>query len=314
MIDHKQNRYKSAFSKWEEESAVRAKPSRFTKENEHGEFFFTPELVPICDHQLVQRRGVQASKRLIIHHLYTHLNFTEHLEHEVVNHITFQIGKEKTGLILPPAMIADAWKIYVDEAYHYKFSAELVSKVISLTGVPLQKGRQPQFLTRLHTLLADETTETRSWLLLFFTIISETLISGTLMTVPQDQRVVPLVREIIKDHAEDEVRHHAYFAALIGHVWSQLSSSLKQKIGPFLPEFIVGFLEPDLTAVDVSLQQERFTKKEREWIIGETYTNERIQTDIQKASKVAVRHLRKHGVLDEPYTQEAFFKKGFLLS
>src|ERR687886_110138 len=42
----------------------------------------------------------------------------------------------------------------------------------------------------------------------FFTVVSETLISAILSDIPHDQRVVGAVRAVIADHAEDEGRHH----------------------------------------------------------------------------------------------------------
>ncbi|MBS7532007.1 diiron oxygenase [Hazenella sp. IB182353] len=312
MVSNHLSAYKSAFDNWEKQSAVRAKPNRFVEGKYGGEYFFSPELVPICEHAHVQSRDPQVRKNLIIRHLYTHLTFTEHLEHEIVNQMTFKIGKNQLGLELPISMRMDAWKIYVDEAYHFKFSADLLHKVQALTRIQITENQKPQFLNHLQNVLTDQSQQTKALIRLFFTIVSETLISGTLLKVPHDQRVVPIVREIIKDHAEDEVKHHAYFASLLKEVWPQLSAHQQKEMGLLLPDLIFGFLTPDLGALNHDLLAEGFSEKECAEMIEDTYRKNRVDEEIRRAAKVTINHFYQSDVMKNPYILEAFMQSGLI--
>lgn len=121
---NKQENYRNSFNHWDEVASVRSKPLRILNGEEiEGRLFFTPELVPVANHPLVQERGKEIIEKILIFHLYAHLDFTENLEHEVVNKVAYQIGRGRLGFDLPAPMMEDAWKLYVDEAYHLMFSA-----------------------------------------------------------------------------------------------------------------------------------------------------------------------------------------------
>ncbi len=313
QLDNTEIPYKSAFTGWDNVASVRAKPVRYLQEEDiEGKYFFTPELVPVTGHPLVQERGEKTVKQIIIYHLYTHLEFTENLEHEVVNYVAYKIGRKKLGIDLPFGMIEDAWKLYVDEAYHFKFSADLAQQVQQKTGVQLPRFSAPNFLYQLHKLLDEVPHSKHDLIYTFFSIISETLITGTLSTVPQDERVVPAVREVIGDHAEDEKRHHVYFAKLLGIVWERLSPENQRLVGPLLPTFIFSFCEPDFGAIRAWLRELRFSEKEMDRILEESFPSRMILDGVRNGCKITLRHLRNAGVFEEKYTEEEFHKRGLL--
>ncbi|NDI33445.1 diiron oxygenase [Chengkuizengella sediminis] len=302
--------YKSPFSTWDEVASVRTKPSRTYSQTqqEKSQFFFSPELVPITQHPLVQERGEKIQKIITVYQLYAHLDFTENLEHEAVNYVSFKLGRNTLGLDMPYEMIEDAWKLYVDEAYHFKFSAQLINQVELATGIERPLMEKPRFLRLLHQLASDVPPEKKDLVYLFFSIVSETLITGTLNVVPRDERIVPTVREVIGDHAEDEARHHVYFAKVLHQAWIQLSEADQRLIGTMLPKFIYGFLEHDLTLVRCWLKLLDFPKKLIERIIEESYPRDQIILDVRSGSKMTLKHFKRNGLFDEPYTREAFQK------
>ncbi len=107
--------------------------------------------------------------------------------------------------------------------------------------------------------------------MIFFTIVSETLISAILSGIPSDPRVVTAVRELVADHAQDEGRHHAYFSRLLEFTWPRLSKAQRALIGPLLPEMILAFLEPDFVAIAGNLRACGLTAEQIDQVMTESY-------------------------------------------
>ena len=107
--------------------------------------------------------------------------------------------------------------------------------------------------------------------MIFFTIVSETLISAILADIPADQRVVVAVRELVADHAQDEGRHHAYFSRLLEFTWPRLNKRQRAAIGPLLPEMILAFLEPDFVAIAGNLRACGLTAEQIDEVMTESY-------------------------------------------
>jgi len=62
------------------------------------------------------------------------------------------------------------------------------------------------------------------------------------------------VREVILDHAQDESRHHDYFASFLSIFWLELKPQYQSIISPLLPEIIFAFLEPDINVIKYYLK------------------------------------------------------------
>jgi hypothetical protein len=181
-----------------------------------------------------------------MHRLHAYLTFTTDLEQLVVNPVTQLLSRQRLGFELPTPMLRDAYKICTDESWHALFSEDLSDQIVEATGEPSIALPHPSFLTEVDRLSAGEDSEIRGLTRLFFTVVSETLISAILCGIPHDRRVITAVRDTVADHAEDEGRHHAFYAQFFEYAWHQLGSSQRRRIGPMLPEFIVAFLAPDL--------------------------------------------------------------------
>ena len=164
------------------------------------------------------------------------------------------ISRRRSGFDLPETMIEDAYKIYTDEAWHAQFSDDLQRQVAVKTGVGPSVFEEPNFFRKLKGSSTDLGPDEQRLVMIFFTIVSETLISAILSGIPSDTRVVTAVRELVADHAEDEGRHHAYFSRLLEFTWPRLNKTQRAVIGPLLPEMILAFLEPDFVAIAGNLR------------------------------------------------------------
>ncbi|MEU3726495.1 diiron oxygenase [Streptomyces sp. NPDC031705] len=305
--------YRSCFSSWENRSSVRAKPRRVLEELEAGKVFFPPELVPALYHPMVREREEEVIKSLLLQRLYIYLDFTADLEQLVVSPVTQLISRRRSGFDLPDEMVRDSYRICTDEAWHAQFSDDLQEQLIAATRErPCAARQQPYFLTRLEALKDGLEPQYRPLADLFFTVVSETLISSILSGIPKDQRVCTVVRETIADHAEDEGRHHAYFVKFFEYAWPQLTDRERDLVGALLPEFTLAFLRPD---VDAAHDMLRFTGLDFEAVTGvveETYPDGRLRAEMRAAAASTLRLFERNGVFESSKVADSFFQCGLL--
>ncbi|MFQ6025994.1 MAG: diiron oxygenase [Dehalococcoidia bacterium] len=300
--------YQSKLSRWDQQASVRAKPHRVMAEEEQGKLYFPPELVPHVQHPLILDRGEQIVRELLIQRLYVYMDFTEILEINAISPVLLQIARDQSGFDLPEEMVRDAYKIYVDEAYHGLFSDDLKRQVESATGVKPIQVPMPNFLRRLDEIESALPEEFQNLARMFFVFVSETLISSILADIPVDNRVATTVREVVADHAEDEGRHHAYFAKLLDFIWPQLTRQERAIAGPLLPQFIRSFLDPDLAAITSILAGYGLTPGETQQVVAESYLQATISSGAREAAKSTLRHIQRNGVLEDMETAEAFYR------
>jgi hypothetical protein len=215
------------------------------------------------------------------------------------------ISRRRSGFDLPETMIEDAYKIYTDEAWHAQFSDDLQRQVAVKTGVGPSVFEEPNFFRRLNALKRDLARADQQLVMIFFTIVSETLISAILSDIPSDARVVAAVREVVADHAQDEGRHHAYFSRLLEYTWPRLNRAQRELIGPLLPEMILAFLEPDFVAIAGNLRACGLTAEQIDQVMTESHPPAAIRAEIRADSRATIRHFERVGIVDDPRTAEA---------
>jgi hypothetical protein len=303
--------YRSPFRAWHTRAAVRTKPRRQIEDGEpRAHVYFPPELVPVSQHPLVQALGADTVNRVLIGNLHTYLEFTSELEHGAVNPVVSMISRRRSGFDLPETMIEDAYKIYTDEAWHAQHSDDLGRQVAMATGVGPSVFEEPNFFRKLngfqHGLGADE----QRLVMIFFTIVSETLISAILSGIPSDERVVAAVREVVADHDQDERRHSAYFSRLLEFAWPRLDKEQRALIGPLLPQMILAFLEPDFVAIAANLRACGLGAEQIDQVMTESYPPGMVTAGIRSASRATIRHFERVGVVEDPRTAEALEGSG----
>jgi hypothetical protein len=304
-------RSKDHLWRWYERATVRKSPRRLL-EIEANKLFFRPELFPASQHRLLINVGEESVRRSLILHLFDYLFFTEELEHEVVNRVAAGLAKGRYPITMAKHMQLAAYKIYIDEGYHALFSADVEDQIAEYTGVTKEHTIRPAFLNILQK-CQEAAGPQMNWLVdVFFSIISETLISGTLNKIPQDTRVVTVVRNIIADHAADEAVHHVYFAGLLELMWPQLTAKQTSFIGPLLPHLIKAFLAPDRTRIVMTLQSSGLSMTEAADVYEDCYPRAQVMKSIKTASAITLRYFRQCGALDQSQVADAFGEAGFL--
>lgn len=304
--------YRSPFGSWYERSSVRVAPRRVLGDGDGARHFFSPDMVPVARHPLVERMPPAVFREVLLQHLYRYLDFTAKLEYLVVNRTVAGIAHGSVGVELPEEMRFDALKIYCDEAYHALFSADLARQARDLSGVAPVLPAEPFFLRRLREIQEGSPPEFRPLVELVFVIVSETLISATLADVPVDETVVPAVREVIRDHAVDEGRHHAYFAAFLRILWGQLDERARDFTARVAPSLIDAFLRPDFDAVRAELRGYGLDADEAEQVVAEVYPDEVVREFFRTTAQQTVRYFHALGVLGRPGVAEEFARLGLV--
>ena len=305
--------YRSRFGEWNSRAGVRAKPRRVLLEDDSPEReFFSSGLVPLIDHPLVVNLGPESRRKLLVHHLYHYLDFTANFEIEVVNPAARMIALGNSGLELPPEMLLDAYKIYCDEGYHSFFSADIKLQVQAATGVEPLPYHFSEFLQRLHHAHDTVPQDLKHISGLLIVVVFETLISSILNTIPKDKRVVPAVREMVSDHAEDEAKHHAYFSALFDLLWRRPTKQERTILGPILPHFIVKSLEPDYLSIRRRLATFHLKPEEIDQIMEESYPWKKVIANLRKTASATLHLFERNGLFEDQQTLDAFRASGLL--
>ncbi|WP_073743348.1 diiron oxygenase [Streptomyces sp. CB02115] len=308
--------YVSRFERWDDLASVRRRPRRHFAAAEL-ELYFPPELYPVVLHPLVAAKGDAAVRGLLLQRLYDYLEFTTELETLAVIPVATKVSRGRSGLLLPDRMMSDAYKIVTDEAWHAQFSHEFTCEIEAETRVPWSlRGAcaPPAFLSRLDEIRARLPHGLRGAEGLLFAIVSETLISGMLSEIPRDNRLPLSVRKIIRDHAEDEGRHHVYFRSLLAHLWPALGSTEQAAIGPLIPKIIYAFLEPDYVQTARHLRDIGLSDEQVHQVVTESWPTGHVESGVAAAAAQLTRYLAEVGALRDKETYAAFEEFGLLQS
>jgi hypothetical protein len=99
---------------------------------------------------------------------------------------------------------------------------------------------------RLHDFVEATPEPWRELATLAYVIASETTFTAALNVAPTDQRVRRQIRELLRDHADDERRHQEYFADILRSLWLGTPPTEQKELAQLLIRALTLFLTPDL--------------------------------------------------------------------
>ncbi|KAA1243475.1 diiron oxygenase [Aquimarina sp. RZ0] len=274
--------YVSRFKKWQDTAVVRTKDHPTLQDFEEGLNFFSKKQSILLNHPRVNSLPEDKIQSLLVLELYNYLEFTVWLELGPVNEVCNLIRLPSFLPWLSQEMKDDALKIYVDEGAHAEMAFSLISKIEEYTKIKSLR-LEPNFLKELDDIILSQPKELEKMIKVFFVIISETLITGTLTGLPNDEEVQKAIREFALDHATDEGKHHAYFKQFFEILWPKMPEELQVKIGSVLPKMILAFLYPDTHVLKQILLQ-FFSEEESSEIINDLISSDIILNGIRKSS------------------------------
>lgn len=304
--------YSSAFSRWDTKSSVRSSPDRVESSSLQDATLFPDELVPMLSHEYFWNAGHGLREKVRLSHLERYLKFTLALETDAVNPVILNIARARDRLVLPPEMRQDAFRMYVDEAYHANFTYSLLRLLERERGISAIVVEVPYFLQRLAKIADATPADLRHHLISIFVSISELLITGTLNSVPKHESVADSIRLSINDHAADEARHHAFFAVYLPHYWDSLTYSEQQILAPRVPDLIDCFLKPDIPSQHLELISYEIPEKTIRSILDMTFNSEKFSHDKKRSARPVTKLLEKMGLCDSPVVNQRLVDLGLV--
>ncbi|MGB4967764.1 MAG: diiron oxygenase [Candidatus Saccharimonadales bacterium] len=304
--------YISPFNEWNSKASVRSRPQRhFIKNDCH--YLFSPSLFPIIKNSKICSGGEEVKKILLAQKLYSYLSFTDQLEIEIVLPACYNIINLKNNIEFEPSITHDARLIATDEAYHAFFCNLFLQEICTEINIKPINYKKPIFINSVNSLLSKESDlYYKDIIRIFCAFISETLITNTLSQIPKDSSVIQSVRELVKDHADDEFRHHRFFSFIIKVIWPHISYEKQCLIGCSIPQLIIDYLYPDTSQIVEWIVSIGFSIEEANLIIGDTFKHKDILSYIKEAARPTLHHLRVCGFLENPIIYQSFNDYGLV--
>jgi para-aminobenzoate N-oxygenase AurF len=295
--------YHSRFEQWEDKAVV--KQTHRIEPFDDKLLFFSPDVSPLFVHPEVRAAPDDVKRALLVLNLFDWLEFTVRLEMGPVNDSCNLLSWAHFLPWLPAEMRADALKIYTDEAGHAEMSHALARATERATGVTSLQLR-PAFLDAFDAILVEHDRYLDPLLTLCFTVVSETLITGSLKKLPRDDRVQSAVRAFARHHAEDEARHHHFFRELCEMLWPRLPYEVRVTVGPLLPEMILTFLAPEYEPTARMLHQFPETFEHPQRIAAEIVRSPEVVAGVRDSCLPTLRMFDKCGVFSDEEVLDAF--------
>lgn len=298
---------------WYKTAGVRTGIRRmFLDETEAGKVFFPEQLVPHLAHESVRALPAERLRELSVRHLYQFLLSATHVETRIVNRAAEMIATNRAGLDLPPSARLDAFKVYCDEGYHALYSLDLADQIAAVTRIPIPECDYGGLVTRLEETGQRLLPGEPRLVALLQVVVFETLITAVLNELPNDPSVVTTVRDVMRDHARDEGRHHRFFTAFLHELWAQLSPSLRAPVALMMPAFIRACLLWDVDPVRTSLGLAGLDERTADLVVRNCYSGDEGIERIREICQATIRACQSAGVFDVPGAEEEFAAHGLL--
>jgi hypothetical protein len=124
--------------------------------------------------------------------------------------------------------------------------------------------------------------------------------------------VVPAVTEMVRDHAADEARHHAYFADFLRTMWAALPPRQRALGAGLVPDFVHAFLQPDRPAARAELRGYGLADADIEQVVAEVWPDDEVTSSVREYASRTVSYFREVGALDDPQVEDRFAAAGLL--
>ena len=298
---------------WYRAAGVRSGARRMlVEELDEGMEFFPRALVPYLAHEAVRRLPPRQQRELAIRHLYQFLLSTAHLETRIVNRGAERLANGRAGVQLSMPMRLDAFKVYCDEGYHALYSLDLADQVARVTGVAIPRWDYGGFVDQLERAGAAALPTEPVLAQLLQVTVFETLVTAVLNEVPSDPSVLTVIRDVTRDHARDEGRHHRFFAAFFHELWSGLDRPVRERVARALPPLVHGCLLWDVEPVRSSLVLAGLDAPTAAGVVADCYGGSAGRARIADVARATVRMCQSTGVLDVPGGYESFASHGLL--
>lgn len=295
--------YVSPFANWDEESWIRSRSLRI---GDITGLPFSPDLTPLVHHPAIAN-APEIWLKVLAYKSLSYQRFTTLLELNHVNPITADIAAGRAPCKVSVQERQDAFRIYCDEAGHSLFTEQLCLQIQSTFGLHGSILGRPRMEIELEKIQEEQKGQLSAGLIkLLFVCISETLITKYLTVLPHDSKVDPLIRAVVKDHADDEAKHHIFYRQLFGRLWDGITCFEKEEMGKILPRLVNAFLGPDQAFEYRVLREVGFNQERAQEILGEVYVPSAVAKSVKKAAAPTLKMFKEINMFEIKAIEQAF--------
>lgn len=314
----KNNVYKTKIDKWDKVASVRSRPRRFIEDNNIEGYYYPIERQPLCIHPLVQARGEEVVKYILIQTAYKFMKDIAFVETEVINNTAQKIYSNRFSFRFPIELRMDILSVIVDEAYHAYVALDFMRQLEDKTGIkPLEKRNVTELSIAIEKFLPSLPADLHEIFELIAICIGENTLTKELFSMAAEPSINKIFHQVMADHMVDEGRHSSIFSLILKELWSTVDERTKNLIGEILPDFLVEYLKSDLTIAynKKILESLEFSVADIEVILSETHIDTPIKNlrSVNPVMKNIIFIIERSGILDHEQTRN-YFKKSMLIS
>ena len=303
--------YKSKIDRWDKSASVRSRPRRFIGEDNTAGYYYPMARQPLSIHPLVQEKGGEAVKFILIQTAYKFMRDIAFVETEVINRVAQKIYGNHFSFEFPFELRVDLLSIIIDEAYHAYVALDFMQQLEKKTTIkPLEKENVTELSLAVDKFMPSLPEDLREVFELIAICIGENTLTKELFSMAADSSINQIFHQVMADHMVDEGRHSGIFSLILRELWAALNSRAKNSIGDILPHFLVEYLKPDL---DISYNRKildalSFSVENIELILSETHPPIPIHNlkHVNPVMKNILFILDRSGILEHGPTKEVF--------
>ena len=289
-------------SAWYWHRAVRSK-------GESGGLLYPPEHVPVLQDEAMRGLTVEEVHLVLAVHLATLLRFTIWLELNPVLQVARDIFEGRfPGLALPEPTRQIALLIMSDEVSHTDLAFEYLRDLQRSVSLP-DLGVEGVWQQRIEKFISDTPDKLKEIALLAYVLASETSITAALDIAPKDSRVQRRIRELLRDHADDERRHHDYFSGILRSLWVATRPSEQTDLGELLVRALETFLFPPRAILLTAVSCVKTTRHSE--IVERVLDSAELREEMRAAAMPMLNVLRDVGAFREDGVVRAFMESPF---
>jgi len=258
----------------------------------------------------VQNSPEHIQEELLVHNLFEHLDFTILLEEGPVAKACCLLKESHLLPNFPEELRKEAGIILAEEQEHSFQYDNTKGFVCETTGLyPIEDIEKPAFILRLEQIIAQSSPELSQWASLFFTIISETLITKQLSGISCDVSVHPFVRELLTKHAKDEAKHRAFFNSVFIYIWTELPPSIKEEVRELLLQLLLAYLLPDESYITATLKRYEHVLGKSQDRIQRILSHPKTRERVFNAALPTLKIFNDQKIFEDISSKDTFYKR-----
>jgi len=229
--------------------------------------------------------------------LFGYLDFTLRLEASYIGPICRDLALGRVQGQYGRDLVCDALRVECDEAFHALLSEKLAIHVSQVTGVPRPEFPEHFYFRRVRDLRRLVPTMTEEQFNFCVGVVSETVITRSLLEDWRDGALRPEVRNLLHHHYRDEARHSVFFTEALRVIWPQWSRDVHAAMCPVWAELVSAFLRADSVVAHTVLRAAGLGEADANRIVSESHEQEGKHPERSASYALTLAALGKVGAL-----------------